>query len=118
MTPGDFGLSDQHYRIRGHEPSEAMPDHCTAGCTPWEKKQSSVGPVNGQLQTLSITWAACPAYAATRIPVATILGQLGEGLTPADVLTDHPQLVLEDVLACLQYAAGAVKERTLPLHQP
>jgi uncharacterized protein (DUF433 family) len=43
--------------------------------------------------------AACPAYAATRIPVATILGLLGEGLTPAAGLTDHPHLVLQDVLA-------------------
>jgi len=32
--------------------------------------------------------------------------------------TDHPHLVLEDVLACLQYAAGAVNERILPLQHP
>src|SRR6478672_11285958 len=30
-TPGDFGLSDRHYRIRGHELAEAMPDRCPAG---------------------------------------------------------------------------------------
>jgi hypothetical protein len=35
------------------------------------------------------------------------------------VPTDRPpHLVLEDVLACLQYAAGAVNERILPLQQP
>ena len=33
----------------------------------------------------------------------------------ADVLPDHSQLVLDDVLACMQYAAGAVNERILPL---
>ena len=40
-----------------------------------------------------------PCLRGIRIPVATILGLLGEGLTPADVLTDHPHLVLQDVLA-------------------
>jgi len=31
LTPDDFGLSDQHYRIHGHQLSEAMPDRCPAG---------------------------------------------------------------------------------------
>lgn len=47
-----------------------------------------------------------PCVRGTRIPVETILGLLGEGLAPADVLTAYPQLVLEDILACEQYAAG------------
>ena len=41
MKPGDFGLSDRHYRIRGHELTEAMPDHSPAGGARWGKKQSS-----------------------------------------------------------------------------
>jgi len=31
LTPDDFGLSDRHYRIQGHQLSEAMPDRCPAG---------------------------------------------------------------------------------------
>ncbi|HZM65944.1 MAG TPA: hypothetical protein VFC16_06550 [Nakamurella sp.] len=31
LTPDDFGLSDRHYRIRGHELFEAMPEHCPTG---------------------------------------------------------------------------------------
>jgi|GEM_PF-3288662 len=31
LTPDDFGLSDRHYRIQGHELIEAMPDRCPAG---------------------------------------------------------------------------------------
>jgi uncharacterized protein (DUF433 family) len=46
-----------------------------------------------------------PCVRGTRIPVATILGLLGEGLSPAEVIADYPQLVLDDVLACLRYAA-------------
>jgi uncharacterized protein (DUF433 family) len=47
-----------------------------------------------------------PCVRGTRIPVATILGLLAEELTPAEVLTLYPQLVLEDVLACEQYAGA------------
>jgi len=43
-----------------------------------------------------------------------ILGLLGKGLSPSDVIADYPQL-LNDVLACPQYAARAVDQRTLPL---
>ena len=46
-----------------------------------------------------------PCVRGTRIPVITVLGLLGEGLSPAEVIADYPQLVLDDVLACLRYAA-------------
>ena len=53
--------------------------------------------------------------AADPDPLATILGLLGEGLTPAEVIAHHPQLVIDDVLACLRYAADLTNERFLPL---
>ena len=59
-----------------------------------------------------------PCVRGTRIPVATILGLLGEGLTPAEVIGYHPQLVLDDVLACLRYASDLTNERFLPLRRP
>lgn len=59
-----------------------------------------------------------PCVRGTRIPVATILGLLGEGLPAADVLTLYPQLVLDDVLACEQYAATTANERVMPLREP
>jgi uncharacterized protein (DUF433 family) len=46
-----------------------------------------------------------PCIAGTRIPVTTILGLLWEGATPAEVLAYYPQLVNDDVLACVRYAA-------------
>jgi uncharacterized protein (DUF433 family) len=62
--------------------------------------------------------AGVPCVRGTRIPVATILGQLGEGLSPAEVIDHYPQLVVDDVLACLQYAAQLAGDRFLPLHRP
>ena len=59
-----------------------------------------------------------PCVCGTRIPVITVLGLLGEGLTSAEVLGQYPQLVLDDVLACLQFAAAALDQRILPLRLP
>ena len=56
-----------------------------------------------------------PCIRGTRIPVATILGLLGEGVTTDEVLDMYPQLGIEDIMACLRYAADAVDQRTLPL---
>ena len=49
-----------------------------------------------------------PCVRGTRIPVVTIVGLLSEGLSPAEVIADYPQLVLDDVLACLRYAARSL----------
>jgi uncharacterized protein (DUF433 family) len=48
-----------------------------------------------------------PCIAGTRIPVTTILGLLREGTSPAEIVGYYPQLVNDDVLACVQYAASA-----------
>ena len=40
---------------------------------------------------------------------------LGEGVTTDEVLDMYPQLVIDDITACLRYAADAVNYRTLPL---
>lgn len=56
-----------------------------------------------------------PCIAGTRIPVATVVGLLGQGYSVDDVLADYSTLTREDVLAALQFAANAVDERELPL---
>jgi len=56
-----------------------------------------------------------PCIAGTRIPVATVVGLLGQGYSIDDVLADYSTLTREDVLAALQFAANAVDERELPL---
>lgn len=56
-----------------------------------------------------------PCIKGTRIPVATIVGMLAEGMSPEEILSDFSQLKHEDIQEALRYAAVAVEERELPL---
>lgn len=40
-----------------------------------------------------------------RIAVADVLGWLAAGMTPEEIVADHPELTAADVRACLEYAA-------------
>jgi uncharacterized protein (DUF433 family) len=60
-----------------------------------------------------------PCIRGLRIPVATVVGMVAEGMTAAEIVRDLPDLELEDVHAALVFAAEAVRERELPLlHAP
>ena len=59
-----------------------------------------------------------PCIRGTRIPAATILGLMAEGVSSSGVLEYYPQLTTADILACLEYAAAALDERHLPLRLP
>ena len=50
-----------------------------------------------------------------RIPVATVVGMIAEGMTANEVLDAYPDLELGDVQEALHYAPEAVRERELPL---
>lgn len=56
-----------------------------------------------------------PCIRGLRIPVTTVLGQLGAGRTAGEVLADFPDLEPEDLLQALRFAAAAVQERELPI---
>jgi len=56
-----------------------------------------------------------PCIDGTRIPVATLVGMMAEGMTTEVILTDFPQLTREDLQEALRYAAAAVDERELPV---
>jgi uncharacterized protein (DUF433 family) len=56
-----------------------------------------------------------PCVAGTRIPVTTVVGLVANGLTTDEIVTEYPQLVPDDVQACLGYAARAVDDRELPV---
>ena len=45
-----------------------------------------------------------------RIPVSVIVGQLAHGATREEVLSDYPDLDLEDVQQALAYAAWLAQE--------
>jgi uncharacterized protein (DUF433 family) len=50
-----------------------------------------------------------------RIPVATVVSMVAEGMTESEILDAYPDLELADIREALQYAAEAVRERELPL---
>lgn len=59
--------------------------------------------------------AGVPCIRGMRVPVATVVGMVAEGMTTAEILDDVPYLEREDIAEALQYAAEAVRERQLPL---
>ena len=55
-----------------------------------------------------------PCIRGLRIPVATVVGLVAEGLTEQEILDGYPNLEREDIRQALQFAAEAVRERELP----
>lgn len=56
-----------------------------------------------------------PCIRGLRIPVATVVGMVSEGMTENEILEAYPDLRVEDIREALRYAAEAVTERQLPL---
>jgi uncharacterized protein (DUF433 family) len=50
-----------------------------------------------------------------RIPVATVVGMVADGMTDDEILQAYPDLEGEDIRESLHFAAEAVRERELPL---
>jgi uncharacterized protein (DUF433 family) len=55
-----------------------------------------------------------PCNRGLRIPVATVVGMVGEGIAETEILDAYPDLEVEDIREALRYAAEAVRERELP----
>ena len=56
-----------------------------------------------------------PCIRGLRIPVATVVGMVGEGMPEAEILSAYADLEIEDVREALRFAAEAVRERELPV---
>jgi uncharacterized protein (DUF433 family) len=56
-----------------------------------------------------------PCIRGLRVPVATVVGMVADGMTVEEILADFPYLEAEDIAQALRYAAEAVRERELPL---
>ncbi len=59
--------------------------------------------------------AGVPCIRDLRMPVATVIAMVAEGMTTDEIVQAHPDLEPEDIREALRYAAEAVKERALPL---
>jgi len=56
-----------------------------------------------------------PCLRGLRIPVATVIGMVAEGMRREEIVAAYPDLELEDIQEALHFAAEAVRERELPL---
>lgn len=59
--------------------------------------------------------AGVPCVRGLRIPIATVVGMVAEGMTSREILESYPDLEEADIRAALAFAAEALRERELPL---
>jgi uncharacterized protein (DUF433 family) len=51
--------------------------------------------------------AGVPCIRDLRMPVATVVGMVADGMTVEEILSDFPDLEAEDVAEALRYSGGA-----------
>jgi uncharacterized protein (DUF433 family) len=56
-----------------------------------------------------------PCIRGFRIPVATVVALVAEGMTIDEILEDYPDLEREDIPEALRFAAETVSEREVPI---
>ncbi len=56
-----------------------------------------------------------PCIRGLRIPVATVVGMVADGMSEEEILKAFPDLEHGDIHEALQYASEAVREREIPL---
>ena len=56
-----------------------------------------------------------PCIRGLRIPIATVVEMVAEGMNEGEILKAYPDLEPEDIREALRYAAVAVREREIPL---
>ena len=56
-----------------------------------------------------------PCVRGLRIPVATVVGMIADGMNDPEIIAAYPDLEPEDLREAIRYAAEAVRERELPL---
>lgn len=58
--------------------------------------------------------AGMPCIRGLRIPVATVVSMVADGMALEEILSDYPDLEREDIQEALRFAAQALRERALP----
>ena len=56
-----------------------------------------------------------PCIRGLRIPVATVVAMVADGMSHDEILAAYPDLQRDDIAEALRYAAEAVRERELPI---
>jgi uncharacterized protein (DUF433 family) len=69
----------------------------------------------GRITVNPLQMGGVPCIRGLRIPVATVIEMVADGMTPKEILGSFPDLEAEDIHEALHFAADAVRERQLPL---
>jgi uncharacterized protein (DUF433 family) len=56
-----------------------------------------------------------PCIRGLRIPVATVVGLVAEGMTTQEIVAAYPDLEPADIREALAFAAETVRERAVPV---
>jgi uncharacterized protein (DUF433 family) len=54
-----------------------------------------------------------PVVRGTRIPVELVLRKLAEGASSAELIDAYPRLTVDDIHACLAYAADTIAHESI-----
>lgn len=56
-----------------------------------------------------------PCIRGMRVTVSDVLDYLASGMTPDEIVRDYPYLTIEDIRACLAFAADRERRLSAPL---
>lgn len=59
-----------------------------------------------------------PSIRGLRIPVATVVGMVADGMSETEILEAYPDLEPADIQDALRFAAASVNQQELPLVEP
>ena len=68
---------------------------------------------HGRIERTPEAMAGKPVIRGTRITVEQILRKLGAGMTPEEILADHPRLTLHDIRAAEAFAADYLADEEI-----
>lgn len=56
-----------------------------------------------------------PCIRSMRFPVSKVLDLLSAGMTPEEIVTEYPELELDDIRQAIKYAAWTLQEETVEI---
>jgi uncharacterized protein (DUF433 family) len=95
--------------VGGFQLLRAEPAYNAEGETPMDFDRITVDPSR---------MGGVPCIRDVRIPVATVIDMVADGMSTEEILGAYPDLESDDVRQALHFAAEAVRERELPLLSP
>ena len=76
-------------------------------------KDKTPAPLLARITVRSDIFGGKPLVRDMRISVELVLSLLAQGVTPAAILEDYPDLEADDIRACIAYAHAVIAKDTL-----